>query len=83
MLSEKPNNKNHLLAYPNLAKMFGFRYHSFLESKYSAEQMAVETTFTEEHPKHYFKGLYPYYLKQTNQNTPVSESEDDFDEWSF
>ena len=83
MLSEKPNNKNHLLAYPNLAKMFGFRYHSFLESKYSAEQMAVETTFTEEHPKHYFKGLYPYYLKQTNQNTPVSESENDFDEWSF
>jgi len=83
MLSEKPNNKNHLLAYPNLAKMFGFRYHSFLESKYSAEQMAIETTFTEEHPKHYFKGLYPYYLKQTKQNTPASETEDFFDEWSF
>ena len=83
MLSEEPNNKNHLLAYPNLAKMFGFRYHSFLESKYSAEQMSVKTTSTEEHPKHYFRGLYPYYLKQTKQNTPASESEDGFDEWSF
>ncbi len=82
MLSEEPNNKNHLLAYPNLARCLVLGITHF-RVKIFIEQMAEKTTFTEEHPKHYFRGLYPYYLKQTKTKYSCIRVKDGFDEWSF
>ena len=72
MLSEQSNEKGHLLDYPNLTHIFGFRYQEYLERKYSVEY-ARNISFTpEEHPSHWFKDIYPYfkkYLSKTNKNT--------------
>ena len=63
MLSEESNEKGHLLAYPNLTHLFGFRYHEYLERKYSAEY-AFNITFTPwEHPRYWFREIYPYFEK--------------------
>ena len=71
MLSEQSNEKGHLLDYPNLTHMFGFRYQEYLERKYSVEY-ARNISFTpEEHPSHWFKDIYPYfekYLSKTKKN---------------
>ena len=72
MLSEQSNEKGHLLDYPNLTHIFGFRYQEYLERKYSVEY-ARNISFTpEEHPSHWFKDIYPYfekYLSKTKKNT--------------
>ena len=75
MLGERSLQRNHLLAYPNLAQKFGFRYHTYLENRYPAELMATERTKTEEHPMHFFKGLYPYFKEYLYKNNHISDSE--------
>ena len=78
MLSEESNEKGHLLAYPNLTHLFGFRYHEYLERKYSAEY-AFNIAFTPgEHPKYWFKEMYPYFekhLTKIGKNTSFTENE--------
>lgn len=75
MLGERSLQRNHLLAYPNLAQKFGFRYHTYLENRYPAELMATERTITEEHPMYFFKGLYPYFKEYLYKNNHISDSE--------
>ena len=78
MLSEESNEKGHLLAYPNLTHLFGFRYHEYLERKYSAEY-AFNIAFTPgEHPKYWFREMYPYFekhLTKLGKNTRFIENE--------
>ena len=78
MLSEENNEKGHLLAYPNLTHLFGFRYHEYLERKYSAEY-AFNIAFTPgEHPKYWFREMYPYFekhLTKIGKNTRFIENE--------
>ena len=75
MLGEKSLGRNHLLVYPNLAQKFGFRYHGYLENRYPAELMATNRTKTEEHPMHFFKGLFPYFKEYLYNNNFISHSE--------
>jgi len=81
MLSEQSNEKGHLLAYPNLTHIFGFRYHTYLERKYSA-QYALNISFkTDEHPSLWFKEMYLYfekYLSKIGKN--AQENNVDFTE---
>ena len=63
MLSEQSNEKGHLLAYPNLTHIFGFRYHGYLERKYSAQYALNISFIPNEHPSHWLKEMYPYFKK--------------------
>jgi len=63
MLSEQSNEKGHLLAYPNLTHIFGFRYHEYLERKYSAQYALNISFIPNEHPSYWLKEMYPYFEK--------------------
>ena len=68
MLSEQSNEKGHLLAYPNLTHLFGFRYHEYLERKYSPESALNVSFIPEEHPKNWFREMYPYFEQFLEKN---------------
>ena len=78
LASEQSNEKRDLLDYPNLTHIFGFRYQEYLERKYSAEY-AFNIAFTPgEHPKYWFKEMYPYFekhLTKIGKNTRFTENE--------
>ena len=83
MLSEQKNDKLNLLSYPNLTEHFGFRYHTYLENKYSANELLDKHSISKEHPSRWFKYTYPYfeqYLEQIGRNSTPKYQQINFNE---
>ena len=84
---EQSNDKENLLSYPNLTEEFGFRYHTYLEKKYSVDEildkLLVEHFFAKEHPSLWFKNVYPYfeqYLERFGKNSMPKYQQKNFNE---
>ena len=83
MLGEQKNDKFNFLTYPNLSELLGFRYHTYLEKKYSANEALDETFISKEHPSLWFKNIYPYfeqYLEKIGRNSMPKYQRVNFDE---
>jgi hypothetical protein len=83
MLSEQKNDKFNFLTYPNLSELVGFRYHSYLEKKYSANEALDEAFISKEHPSFWFKNIYPYFeqhLEKIGRNSMPKYQRVNFDE---
>jgi len=83
MLGEQKNDRGNLLSYPNLTQQFGFRYHTYLEDRYSANEVIDEHFIAKEHPSLWFKNIYPYfeqYLEKIGRDSMPTIQEVNFDE---
>ena len=83
MLSEQKNDKFKFLTYPNLTELLGFRYHTYLENKYSVNDALDEAPLSKEHPSLWFKNTYPYfeqYLEKIGRNSMPKHQRVNFDE---
>ena len=83
MLRRQKNDITNLLSYPNLDQQFGFRYHTYLENKYTATQVLDKYFISKEHPSFWFKNIYPYFeqhLEKIGRNSMPKYQQVNFDE---